>query len=663
MGTGGRRGRAPRAAGEEPDAGGGGPLAGIPLERIARFYRALVESLPDAFVLVVDPNHRVVFVAGEGLASGAWSRDELVGRNILEVVSEPVANRWRERYGRALSGEPQSFDYRGGRVDRDLWMQIVPVRDESGAVEAALLIAQDVTQRMREQRTLRRLSEERRLIVDRSPIGLAVLSPSGSWLQANAALCRLLGYTEEELRQLTFQHVTHPDDLDSHIAYSRALIAGDVDSYRLEKRYLHRDGHEVWALLSVGAVRDDRGLPLFLIAQIQDMTAERAAESERRALDEQLRDAQKLESLGILAGGVAHDFNNILVGVLGNASIMLERLPRESPLRENAESIILAAERAATLTQQMLAYAGKGRFVVEDVDLSAVVGEMDQLLGSTLSARATLILDLVEEPPRVRGDAGQIRQVVMNLLTNAVEAVDERAGEVRVTVRPVHADRAFLARHGGRELDEGPYLLLEVADTGVGMDEATVARIFEPFFTTKFAGRGLGLAATLGIVRGHGGTLTVVSEPGVGTTFRLLLPSSGAVDEAPEADGGPAEAPGGLVLVVDDDPTVAGVACDILAAAGYQTVTAHDGAAALEVFAARRADVAAILLDVMMPGLDCEQVVDALRRLADVPIVLSSGYDQQVLAGRLRADARTTFIQKPYRPNDLRRAVAGAIVG
>jgi two-component system cell cycle sensor histidine kinase/response regulator CckA len=638
-------------------------VAGLPLERTARFFRAAVESLPDGFVLVVDPSYHVVFAAGEGLASGAWSRDELVGRNILEVVSEPVAKRWRDRYDRALAGEPQSFDYRGGRVDRDLWMQIIPVRDESGRVEAALLIALDVTQRMREQRTLRRLSEERRLIVDRSPIGLAVLSPSGSWLQANAALCRLLGYTEEELRQLTFQHVTHPDDLDSDIAYSRALIAGDVDSYRLEKRYLHRDGHEVWALLSVGAVRDDRGDPLFLIAQIQDMTAERAVDGERRALDEQLRDAQKLESLGILAGGVAHDFNNILVGVLGNASIMVERLPRESPLRENAESIILAAERAATLTQQMLAYAGKGRFVVEDVDLSAVVGEMDQLLGSTLSTRATLSLDLADDPPRVRGDIGQIRQVVMNLLTNAVEALDERAGEVRVTVRPVHADRSFLARHGGRELDEGAYLLLEVSDSGVGMDEATVGRIFEPFFTTKFAGRGLGLAATLGIVRGHGGALTVISEPGVGTTFRLLLPASAAADEELEPDGGPGQAPGGLVLVVDDDPTVAGVACDILVADGYRTLTAHDGATALEVFADRHAEVAAILLDVMMPGLDCEQIVEAVRRLSDVPIVLSSGYDQQVVSSRLRADARTTFIQKPYRPNDLRRAVGDAIVG
>jgi PAS domain S-box-containing protein len=381
---------------------------------------------------------------------------------------------------------------------------------------------------------------------------------------------------------------------------------------------------------------------------------------ERRRSEEQLRNAQKLESLGVLAGGIAHDFNNLLVGVLGNAGMALLELPEDSPARQPIRDIEVSAQRAAELTRQMLAYSGRGRVHVEPVDLSHVVEEMSQLLRRVISRQAQLSLRLRRGLPAVVADVTQVRQVVMNLITNASDALGESHGTITLETSLVDATPAMLAStYLNEALPAGPYVCLEVSDTGSGMSPETAARIFEPFFTTKFTGRGLGLAAVLGIVRGHKGAIDVQSAPDAGTTFRVLMPAS---TRRAEALAPPAPAPlgqgSGLVLLVDDEESVRGLARRVLERGGYSVVEATSGEEALERLGNGTGDVLAVVLDLTMPGLSGEATLQEIRRRnIGVPVIVSSGYvpeEEGTLSG-------VPFLAKPYKPSELIKAVRTAI--
>jgi DNA-binding response OmpR family regulator/C4-dicarboxylate-specific signal transduction histidine kinase len=372
-----------------------------------------------------------------------------------------------------------------------------------------------------------------------------------------------------------------------------------------------------------------------------------------RQSEEQMRSAQKLESLGILAGGIAHDFNNLLVGVLGNASLALTELPEDSPARPFVKDVETSAQRAAELTRQMLAYSGRGKIVVESLRLSQVVHEMTQLLGRVISKRARLSLHLREDLPPIVADATQVRQVVMNLITNASDALLGEPGLVTVRTGTIHADARMLAgTYMNEELPAGDYVYLEVTDSGVGMDAATRAHIFEPFFTTKFTGRGLGLAAVLGIVRSHKGAIDVTSEPGCGTTFRVLFPASASIADVPVARNlTPANWKGsGVALVVDDEEAVRGVARHLLERSGFSIVEAATGEEALAICAAQRNALRIVLLDLTMPGMSGEATLAELRRRwPSLPVIVSSGFMRDDSCG---IDG-VPFLPKPYRPAEL----------
>lgn len=398
--------------------------------------------------------------------------------------------------------------------------------------------------------------------------------------------------------------------------------------------------------------------------ELRTEVAERQrAEQERRQLEAQVLHAQKLESLGVLAGGIAHDFNNLLTSVLGHAGLALEVLPAESAACGYVQSIETAALRAAELTQQMLAYSGKGRFVTQPICLSRVVEEMAGLLRTVISKRAELRFDFVADLPLIEADPAQLRQVVMNLLTNAAESFGQGGGVVTIRTAPRRLDASF---QGLLPPDvphsAGPGVCLEVADTGCGMDEATVARIFDPFFTTKFTGRGLGLAAVQGIVRGHGGCIQVDSQPGRGTTFRVWFPCASALAPAPASATRNGGFGAGVVLVVDDETSVRGVAGHCLQRAGFQALPADDGLVAVDLFRQRGEQIVAVLLDLTMPHMSGEEVFRELRQLrANVPIVLMSGYTEQEAASRLDLDGPTQFLQKPFRPADLVDAIRAVV--
>ena len=326
--------------------------------------------------------------------------------------------------------------------------------------------------------------------------------------------------------------------------------------------------------------------------------------TERKRFSERLQQTQKLESLGVLAGGIAHDFNNLLTGIMGNASIVLEDLPAESPARENLDAVVTASERAAALTRQLLAYAGKGRFVIERLNLSELVREITSLLKTSVPRTVELALELEEDLPSMEGDAAQIQQLIMNLVINAAEAVEDGKTEtVRIITRTEWVDQPAIDQmFTPNGIAPGRYVALEVRDAGSGMDAVTLSRIFDPFFTTKFTGRGLGLAAALGIVRGHKGALHVESVPGEGSTFKVLFP----VSAGPVAPSGRSNPEMNLVghetiLVIDDEAAVRQAAKSILESYGYKVVVAANGKEGLTLFQPPGEEIDAVLLDMTMP--------------------------------------------------------------
>ncbi len=403
-------------------------------------------------------------------------------------------------------------------------------------------------------------------------------------------------------------------------------------------------------------------------ARLQAEIIERElAEEERRKVQVKLLHAQKLESLGVLAGGIAHDFNNLLVGILGNAGLALQSLPADAAVRDTLKDIDAAALRAAELTHQLLAYAGKGQFVIEPVVLTGLVEEMTNLLGTAVSRSARIVFEFPTSLPPVEADATQLRQVVMNLITNAAEAIGTGSGTIAVRTGVVDADRNYLNEcQLGPPLPEGRYAFLEVEDDGHGMHPATQAKIFDPFFTTKFTGRGLGLAAVMGIVRAHRGAIRVASAPGKGTTMRVLLPCpdtvAAVVAPPPKAPVPVEPARAGTVLVVDDEETVRKVARRVLQASGYTVKVADGGVEALRLLREDPHGVDIVLLDLTMPDMSGGVTLQELRRIRrDVRVLLSSGYAQEDALPGVDASAVAGFIQKPYRPAELVEAIQRAL--
>jgi nitrogen-specific signal transduction histidine kinase len=382
-----------------------------------------------------------------------------------------------------------------------------------------------------------------------------------------------------------------------------------------------------------------------VLALITDIT-------ERKRLEERLRETAKLESLGVLAGGIAHDFNNLLTGVMGNASMAMQQLPSESSVRPLIEEVLRSTERAAHLTNQMLAYSGRGRLVVQAVDVSDFTRGAVTLLASSISAKVQLQLQLPAEVPPIEADLAQLQQLILNLVINGTEAIGDGPGvvTVRTGVREFAQEQisAGLSESG---ILPGRYVFLEVKDTGCGMDELTRKRIFDPFFTTKFTGRGLGLAAALGIVRSHRGAIDVESAPGRGSSFTVLFPEKLRQTTTHEATSRQlaGRVGTGTILVVDDEEAIRNLARMILEQAGYTVIVAENGDRAISLFREAAGQISAVLLDMTMPVMSGEETLKQLREIkSDIPVLMSSGFSEIEVLERFHGTAIEGFVQKPY---------------
>jgi PAS domain S-box-containing protein len=456
-----------------------------------------------------------------------------------------------------------------------------------------------------------------------------------------------------------FRDFVHADDLE-RVRSGTITALEERRDFELEFRIRLPDGTEKWVLSRGGGICDRAGELNFFEGLAIDITARKNAEHERIALERKLLEGQKLESLGLLAGGIAHDFNNLLTGILGNANLSRLTLPPGSPVDAQLRAIETASLRAAELCRQMLAYAGKGRFVIEAVDLGTLASGLVPLLDVSIARKAALRLVLAPALPPVLADATQLRQIVMNLVLNAADATVDRGGEIVLTTGTMRADSSLLGRCvTGATLAEGDYVFLEVSDRGCGMTPEVIAKIFDPFYTTKFAGRGLGLAAVLGIVRGHHGALQVVSEPGDGSRFRLLLPPAPA-SPAPvkNVTTPPAVEPwrrAGVALIIDDDEAVRTVTARFLATLGFTARVATDGRSGLAMFGENPGEFAFVVLDVLMPGMSGEETLTALRLIrAETPVLMISGYNEGDLLRRLGLPGIPLgFLQKPFNRDSL----------
>jgi PAS domain S-box-containing protein len=487
-----------------------------------------------------------------------------------------------------------------------------------------------------------------RLLFEQSPDSILLISDGGI-LDANTAASELFGLSCRTLQGCPLEALSPQsqpvgdDTKKTCAAYLEAALAGIQQQF--EWTFLCAEGRE--AICQVNLTRLDHGDQPILHAIVRDLTAQKQAEADRVALERQLFQAQKMESLGVLAGGIAHDFNNLLMGVLGHLGLALEQLNPLHPVRRNLEAIQKAGQRAAELTRQMLAYSGRGQFIVKHLDLTTQVEEMIHLLEVSIPKTVVLNLQLGKGLPSISADASQIQQVIMNLVINAAEAINEASGTITLATGAQFLRNADMERMlVGQDASPGLFVFLEVADTGCGMDADTLNRIFEPFFTTKFTGRGLGLSAIMGIVRGHQGALSVTSTVGQGTTFKVLFPAS---------EGTAAVWTGqGRVLVVDDDETVRAVARQALELKGFQVLMAQDGREAVEQVRLHPDGIAAVLLDMTMPHMGGEDAFREMRKLQpELRVILSSGYSEVEAMSRFRGKGLKGFLQKPYGPRDL----------
>lgn len=396
-----------------------------------------------------------------------------------------------------------------------------------------------------------------------------------------------------------------------------------------------------------------------------DITELKRLIDERMALDQQLQQTQKLESLGVLAGGIAHDFNNILAIIIGHCSLAAMNPDRAS---EHIPTIEKAADRAAGLCRQMLAYAGKAMFVLTQVDMAALVDEMVQMLKATTNQNVVILTELSPDIPAINGDASQLRQIVMNLIINASEAIGEAQGVIHITlIKTAIKAGQSIKDHLGKVIPSGWYACLEVSDTGCGMDDEIIRRIFEPFYTTKFTGRGLGMSATLGIIKAHHGALQLISKPGQGTAFTIYLPIETNEPMGDESGDQVALTPwhgNGTVLLVEDEVQVASVAKAMLEALGFTVIEALNGRDALAWYHKNASEIRLVLTDIGMPVMDGYTLFRELKTLKpDLPIIISSGFGDMVVNGRIANEEVSGLVSKPYRFDQLRDVLKKVVNG
>lgn len=547
---------------------------------------------------------------------------------------------------------------------RTMWVRATPMHDEKGHIIAVVETSRDVSERKRMEEALRESQKRLDLALAGSGLGLWDSDLRANRVYRDERWGLLLGYSNATVQEHSYDlhWLIHPDDLPRvHEAWN-AHLQGRTPFCEVQVRMKRQSGAWRWMLIRGQVVeRDEDGTPLRAAGTIRDISELVNAEREQSRVSERMRQTHKIESLGMLAGGVAHDFNNLLMGIMGNAHLALSETLPGSPVRQHLDEIEDIARRASLLANQMLAYVGQSQFAVQSLDASEMIHDMAPLLTACVPRRIHIRYDLRNDIPPVTADDRLLRQMLIALVDNAREAMGARSGQIRIRTDSIEADSTYLANtYVDDALEPGEYVCIEVGDDGAGIPEDILPKIFDPFFTTKSTARGLGLAAVLGIARGHNGAIRVESRMGVGSKFTVLLPVSYAKPSTVTPPQEPADEwrGKGMILLVDDEEAVLRVGEGLLKRLGFGVLKARDGMEALEVFERHSDVIVCVILDVSMPRMSGDEALEKLRaRKPDLPIILSSGYTERDVAQRIAQEKLTVFLHKPYTGNELRETL------
>jgi two-component system cell cycle sensor histidine kinase/response regulator CckA len=591
-----------------------------------------------------------------------YEPQELVGKRVADFTHPDDLEKRAKFVDDLLSGRIPWGEQERRLIHKDgstVWVRIwVSVqRDSAGNPLHFISLVQDITAQRRAENALRESEERYRNLVEMLPEGLWV-HRNGIILYVNPAMVRLLGASrEEELLGRSIYDFVHPESRDSVRERTEEVQEKGVTVPLKEQKYISLDGSvvDVETLATAVPFHGERAV----LAVYRDIRERKRQEQERKRLEERFLVAQKMEAVGILAGGVAHNFNNLLMAIQGNASLMLMDLPEDHPHREKLLAIQEAVKSGAELTRQLLGFARGGKYEVRPININTVVEEMAHLFGRTrkeITIHKTLASDLWT----VEADRGQMEQVLMNLFVNAADAMP-RGGELFLETQNVELDEDYVRPFSAKP---GKYVRISVTDTGVGMDEETQRRIFEPFFTTKSLGRGtgLGLATVYGIIKAHEGIITVYSKPGEGSSFHIYLPAS-PKEPAREFKFDEGIARGsGTILVIDDEPMILKVADHLLRALGYRVITASGGKEGLRIYRERGLEIDLVILDMIMPDMEGGEVFESLKRMnSQIKVLLSSGYSINGRAREILKRGCVGFLQKPFTLAELSQKVKDAL--
>jgi two-component system cell cycle sensor histidine kinase/response regulator CckA len=608
-------------------------------------------------VIATDMEGRITYVNRFAGELHGWAVSEMLGRSVIEDLVPQTSRKEGERIMKRLQqGKSWSGEFPLQRRDGSVFPALVtvsPLADRDGKLTGIIGISTDITERRRSQEALRASEDRWRAMFENSAVGIALADARGTFTLTNRAYQKMVGYTDDELRSMTFLDLTHEEDRAANADMAKRLWQGKLQQFQHEKRYRCKDGKLIWVRNTVSIAPGTEITSRFAMAIVEDVT-------ERRSLEEQVRQSQRMEAVGRLAGGVAHDFNNMLGVILGHCLSLQERLPSGTPEWQSVQQIKKASTRSADLTRQLLAFSRKQILMPRVLDLNATVADLSSMLDSLIGDDVDLVIRPGKKLGYVKADLGQIGQVLMNLVVNARDAMPQGGQVVIATENVILNGQPAMANLPDIS---GPYIMLSVSDNGGGIEADTQSHIFEPFFTTKEQGHGtgLGLATVYGIVKQSDGSIVVESQPGKGTAFKIYLPQADGELETTAVEREESSADGGdeTILLAEDEPMLCEIVRIQLENAGYTVLEAHDGKEALEVAQNHTGKIDLLLTDVLMTGgtngLELAAYIGPTR--PELKVLYMTGYTADVIDAKGMTNVQNKVLQKPFTAVSLRNKI------